>query len=163
MANDFGAIDLRTKYLADHAIYHIEAGMLTEWESDDLLINEWLGDRPHDLISYAAGECVGLDNLGKLADSAEAASDMWALARLATLAGNVARHRGDSLAAAPAWRRGLDALEKLASEEAPIDQRQLQEALELETLTQLSAIQDPADAVRIPRCMYLLEQEHLDR
>ena len=163
MANDFGAVDLCTNYIADHATSHVAAGMLKDWESDYLLINEWLGDCPQDLVSYAAGGALGLDKLGKLADAAEAASDQWALARRTILAGHIARHRGDILAALPAWRRGLDALEKFSAEEASIEQRQLQEALELETITQLSAVQDPVDAARIPRCMHLLEQEHLDR
>lgn len=161
--NEIGAIDQNSRYVAQAAAEHIRESIGTDWETDELIIGDWLGDCPQDLISYAAGEALGLSKLEKLIVAAEAAGDLWALGHRAILAGHVAKQQSDTPAALTFWRRGLDACEKISADNVPLEIQQSQEHLELVTLAVVSPANDPQDAPRIPRMLYLVSQKHLDR
>eukprot|EP01047_Picozoa_sp_COSAG01_P016834 COSAG01_NODE_874_length_12972_cov_15.914343_7_plen_261_part_00 len=142
---------------------HVRESIGTDWETDMLIVDGWLGDCPQDIISYAVGEVLGLPKLEELIHTAEVAGDLWTLGRRAIIAGHVAKHQGNPAASLAFWRKGLDACEKISAEEIPLEQRQSQEFLEIVTLGVMSGANDPQDASRIPRMLYLVEQEHLDR
>lgn len=161
--NEIGTIDQNARYVATSAIRHVRESIGTDWETDALVLDVWLGDCPQDLISYAVGEALGIPKLEKLMDAAEAAGDLWALGRRAIVAGHVAKRLSDKAALASFWRRGLDACEKVSTEDQPLEQRQSQESLETVTLAALGTMNDPQDASRIPRMLHLVEQEYLDR
>eukprot|EP01052_Picozoa_sp_SAG31_P021340 SAG31_NODE_1645_length_7652_cov_2.069906_5_plen_283_part_00 len=160
-----GQPDKAVAYVQDASIKHIEEAIdLADWESDELVTNGWLGDHPHDMITHATANVLGMERLDKLVTAAEDSGDQWTLARRSVLAGHLAKRGGDVSAPHELFRRGVDALGKLAAGEATAEERQAQEALELHTLALgLFVANNPADAKYLPRMQHLVQQEHLDR
>eukprot|EP01047_Picozoa_sp_COSAG01_P017248 COSAG01_NODE_909_length_12785_cov_4.201876_8_plen_133_part_00 len=72
----------------------------------------------------------------------------------------MAIRQGDKKRGFELWRRGLDVINIV---DAPLEQRQQQELLEIQTLAVLSSANDPQDATRIPRMLYLCDQESLNK
>eukprot|EP01047_Picozoa_sp_COSAG01_P017247 COSAG01_NODE_909_length_12785_cov_4.201876_7_plen_63_part_00 len=62
--------------MADAAVKHVHESMGTDWDTDALIVDVWLGDCPQDLISHAAGEALGLLKVETLMNVAETAGDM---------------------------------------------------------------------------------------
>lgn len=164
-AGEIGQIDKTVTYVRDAVSKHIEAGISEDWESDDVVVDGWLGDSPQDIITHATAKVLGMKRLEKLVAAAEAANDQWALARRAIATGYlIKKETGDTSACYEWLRRGADALGKLAAGDARNEERQTQEALELETLgLGLAVGSSPEDAKYMPRMQYLVQQEHLDR
>jgi len=159
-----GQPDKAVAYVQDAAIKHIEEAIHpADWESDVLVIDGWLGDCPHDMITHATANVLGMERLEKLMTAAEDSDDQWALARRSVLAGHLVKRGGDVSAPHELFRRGADALGKLVASDATAEERQTQEALELHTLASLMVANDPADAKYLPRMQHLVQQEHLDR
>ena len=165
LAGALGQTDQCVKYVGDAAIKHVKEAMSSDGKSDDLVTDTWLGDCPQDIITQAVAEVLGLERLEQLVSAAEAAGDQWTLGRRAILAGYACQQRGGTIQDTYGWfRRGLDALEKLGSASGTAtEERETQEALELTMFGVMSPASDPQDAARIPRMVYLLEQDHLDR
>ena len=161
---EMGQPDKTVQYVRDAIGKHIESGMLEDWESDALAIDGWLGDCPQDLITHATAKVLGTERLDKLVAAAQAADDQWALARRAIESGYLEKTgNGDMPSYYELLRRGADALGKLAAGDATPEERQAHEALELETLAQLTSGVNPEDTKYMPRMQHLIQQEHLDR
>ena len=166
VGGQIGQPDRLAHYVGSAAFEHVKLGWLKgsgdDWESDELAINEWLGDCPQDAITLAAGKVIGLARLEKLVAAAEAAGDHWLLAKRAILLGQL--EMGNNREAMLSWwRRGLDALGEVSSGSPTPEQREVQEGLEISTFAQMSLANDPADARFLPRMEYLLEQEHANK
>ena len=159
---DPGQADQRARYVLDAGVKHIAESMSPDWKADELVVNDWLGDVPQDVITHFVAEVLGPERLEQLVAASEAADDLWMLARRAILAGYLCSRRNDPNAFVW-WRRGLDALDKLSTSSTDTEERQTQEALEMQTFMALCAATDPQDEPRIPRMLYLTEQDHLDR
>ena len=128
-----GQPDKAVAYVQDASIKHIEEAIHpADWESDVLVIDGWLGDCPHDMITHATANVLGMERLEKLMTAAEDSDDQWALARRSVLAGHLVKRGGDVSAPHELFRRGADALGKLAASDATAGERQAQEALELQ-------------------------------
>eukprot|EP01047_Picozoa_sp_COSAG01_P085807 COSAG01_NODE_19012_length_1037_cov_1.124733_2_plen_254_part_01 len=148
--------------MSEASVKHLRKALGIIQETDELLI-ACLDDCPQDLITLAAGELLGLSKLETLSDSAEEDGDLWKLARRAILAGCIAGRQANVQARWKHFRRGLDACEKIGTQEISDKQCQERETLELVTLSLLSNASDPQDAARIPRMLALIDQEHLDK
>lgn len=79
------------QYVQDTAQKHISGAIQAseDWQSDTT-IKAWIGDCPHDILTVAVGQVLGVEKLETLASVAEAADDHWLTARIAILAGHVA-------------------------------------------------------------------------
>ena len=54
-----GQPDKAVAYVQDASIKHIEEAIHpADWESDDLVIDGWLGDCPHDMITHATANVL---------------------------------------------------------------------------------------------------------
>ena len=59
-AGEMGQPDKAVAYVQDASIKHIEEAInLADWESDKLVIDGWLGDCLHDMITTPPPTCSG--------------------------------------------------------------------------------------------------------
>jgi hypothetical protein len=154
-----GQSDQRVRYVNDAAVKHVKESMGSDSNPDALVLNEWLGDYPPDIITLAVAEVLGPEQLEELIAASEAANELWALACRAVAMALLCKRLEQPQESFKWHRRGLDALEKLGESDADAEERQAQEGLELMVFSELSCANDPTDASRIPRMVHVLQQD----
>jgi hypothetical protein len=154
-----GQPDQRVRYVNDTAVKHVKESMGADSNPDALVLSEWLGDSPPDIITLAVAAALGPEKLELLIAASEAANELWALACRAAAMALLCKRLGQPQESFKWFRRGLDALEKLSASDADGEERQAQDSLELMLFAELSCANDPADASRIPRMVHVLQQD----